>query len=583
MPHPAPAPTEPQSSSPANALMGHGAAGSCGRRRRPGLARIAALLMLLGLILGAGGCNSSSRTTSRPLCIAGSTSVQPFAEKLAEIYMQRHPGARVDVQGGGSSAGIYAATHGAADLGASSRELLGEEKKLVEIPIAFDGIAVIVHPSNPLTNITLAQIRAIFSGAVKDWRALGLPPHAIDLITREEGSGTREAFEHLVMGKQEITPAALVQDSNGSVREIVAGDPYSLGYISAGLVDHRVKALAIDGVLPTRENIKTHAYKLVRRFLLVARTAPGGSCKAFRGLRPGPQWPEDPRIRRPGGGELMHREKFIERVLLVLALSSIGSLALITIFIFLEGFPLILSAGLKNFILSSHWAPTKGHFGILAMIISSVLVTLGAMVIGVPLGLSCAMVLAEFSPKRLKMVLKPTLELLAGIPSVVYGFLGVICLVPLIRNHLGGPGLSLLAASIILGIMILPTVISISIDALTAVPDLYRDGSLALGATRWQTVSRVVLPAASSGIITAIILGMGRAIGETMAVIMVAGNALQIPTSVLDPVRTLTSNIALELGYAAGRHREALFATGIVLFIIIMILNLSATLIARRR
>ena len=181
------------------------------------------------------------------------------------------------------------------------------------------------------------------------------------------------------------------------------------------------------------------------------------------------------------------------------------------------------------------------------------------------------------------MVLKPTLELLAGIPSVVYGFLGVIWLVPLIRNYLGGPGLSLLAASIILGIMILPTVISISIDALTAVPDLYRDGSLALGATRWQTVSRVVLPAARSGIITAIILGMGRAIGETMAVIMVAGNALQIPTSILDPVRTLTSNIALELGYAAGRHREALFATGIVLFIIIMILNLSATLITRRR
>jgi phosphate transport system permease protein len=279
----------------------------------------------------------------------------------------------------------------------------------------------------------------------------------------------------------------------------------------------------------------------------------------------------------------MHREKFIERTLLLLALSSIGSLALITIFIFLEGFPLILSTGLENFILSSHWAPTKGHFGILAMIISSVLVTLGAMALGVPLGLACAIVLAEFSPKRLKLVLKPTLELLAGIPSVVYGFLGVVWLVPPIRNYLGGPGLSLLAGSIILGIMILPTVISISIDALSAVPDLYRDGSLALGATRWQTVSRVVLPAASSGIITAIILGMGRAIGETMAVIMVAGNALQIPTSILDPVRTLTSNIALELGYAAGRHREALFATGIVLFIIIMILNLSATLITRRR
>jgi phosphate ABC transporter permease protein PstC len=270
-------------------------------------------------------------------------------------------------------------------------------------------------------------------------------------------------------------------------------------------------------------------------------------------------------------------------VLFLLALSSISSLVVITVFIFLEGLPLIFQTGLKDFIFSSHWAPTKGHFGIGAMIVSSLLVTIGAMVLGVPLGLACAIVLAEFSSARLRAFLKPTLELLAGIPSVVYGFLGVIWLVPLIRNYLGGPGLSLLAAAVILGIMILPTIVSISIDALTAVPDIYRDGSIALGATEWQTVRRVVLPAASSGIITAVILGMGRAVGETMAVIMVAGNAIKLPASILDPVRTLTSNIALELGYAAGRHREALFATGIVLFIIIMILNLSATLITRRR
>jgi phosphate ABC transporter permease protein PstC len=279
----------------------------------------------------------------------------------------------------------------------------------------------------------------------------------------------------------------------------------------------------------------------------------------------------------------LKKELFIERVLLFLALSSIGSLVIITVFIFWEGIPLIAHTGLTNFLLSSHWAPTRGHFGILAMIISSVFVTLGALVLGVPLGLACAITLAEFAPERVKTLLKPTLELLAGIPSVVYGFLGVVWLVPLIRDYLGGPGLSLLAGSVILGIMILPTVISISIDALTAVPDLYRDGSIALGATNWQTVHRVVLPAAASGIITAIILGMGRAIGETMAIIMVAGNSLKIPTSVLDPVRTLTANIALELGYASGRHREALFATGIVLFIIIMILNLAASAITRRR
>jgi phosphate transport system substrate-binding protein len=285
MPNPLQALREPQGSSPAKTWAPpRGAMAWCRgvvrrfyRRRWPGVALIATLLVLLV----AGGCNSSSQTTSRPLCIAGSTSVQPFAEKLAEVYMHRHSEVRIDVQGGGSSAGIYAATQGAADLGASSRELLGEEKKLVEIAIAFDGIAVIVHPANPLTTITLAEIRQIFSGAMTNWSALRLPPHAIDLITREEGSGTREAFELLVMNKQEITPAALVQDSNGSVREIVAGDPHSVGYISAGLVDERVKVLAIDGVLPTRENIKTHAYKLTRRFLFVARAEPVGHGKDF--------------------------------------------------------------------------------------------------------------------------------------------------------------------------------------------------------------------------------------------------------------------------------------------------------------
>jgi len=207
--------------------------------------------------------------------------VQPFAEKLSEVYMQQHPGMRIDVQGGGSSAGIFAAQQGAADLGASSRELVAAEKSLHEIAIAWDGIAVVVHPSNPLNNLSLEQLRQLFQGRINNWRELGLAPHTIDLITREEGSGTREAFEHLVMGKTEFTPSALVQDSNGAVREIVAGDPYSLGYISAGLVDDRVKAVAIDGVLPTRENIKKQTYRLVRRFLLVSRMPPAGDCQAF--------------------------------------------------------------------------------------------------------------------------------------------------------------------------------------------------------------------------------------------------------------------------------------------------------------
>jgi len=241
------------------------------------------VVCLLGLLILAGvwGCKSGSGPATHAVCLAGSTSVQPFAEKLSEIFMHQHPEIRVDVQGGGSSAGIQAATQGAANLGASSRELLGPEKQLIEIPIAYDGIAVIVHPANSLADLSVAQLRQIFSGRLTNWQGLGLPPHPIHLITREEGSGTREAFEHLVMGKDEITPAALVQDSNGSVRELVAGDPYSLGYISAGLVDDRVRAVPIDGVLPAIENIKNQTYELRRRFLLVSREAPTGTCKQF--------------------------------------------------------------------------------------------------------------------------------------------------------------------------------------------------------------------------------------------------------------------------------------------------------------
>jgi phosphate ABC transporter permease protein PstC len=277
------------------------------------------------------------------------------------------------------------------------------------------------------------------------------------------------------------------------------------------------------------------------------------------------------------------KEKIIEKILMILAFSAIGILSLITIYIFKEGLPIIIKVGIKDFLFNAKWAPTKGHFGILSMIISSLAVTFGAMILGVPLSLACAITLAEFAPPRLMIILKPTIELLAGIPSVVYGFLGVLILVPFIRDYFGGPGLSLLAASIILAIMILPTITSISIDALQAVPLLYKEGALAMGATHWQAIRLVLLPAARSGVVTAIILGMARAIGETMAVIMVAGNALRIPTSLLNPVRTLTSNIALEMGYSAGDHRTALFATGIILFIFIMGLNILANTIMRKK
>jgi phosphate ABC transporter permease protein PstC len=279
----------------------------------------------------------------------------------------------------------------------------------------------------------------------------------------------------------------------------------------------------------------------------------------------------------------MKQDKAIGLLLLGLAMTAISGLALITAFIFKEGLPILTKVGLGTFIFSSEWYPLEGQFGIFPMIVGSLAVTAGAMLIGGTLGLACAIVLTQFCPPRAAAVLKPGIELLAGIPSVIYGFIGVVILVPFIRENLGGPGLSVLAASIVLGIMVLPTVTSISVDALRAVPKSYREGSIALGATGWQTTHMVMLKAARSGIVAAMVLGMGRAIGETMAVIMVAGNTLDLPRGPLDPVRTLTSNIALEMGYAAGDHRKALFATGVVLFAVIMVLNTIALTVSRRR
>ena len=270
-------------------------------------------------------------------------------------------------------------------------------------------------------------------------------------------------------------------------------------------------------------------------------------------------------------------------LLFIVALSALASLLLIAAFIFKEGLPFMLKVGFSDFLLSSKWEPHMGHFGIFPMIVASLCVTFGAMLIGAPLGIAVAIFMNEFLPRPVTNVIKPTVELLAGIPSVVFGFLGVMVLAPLIRNHVGGPGLSVLAAAVILGIMVLPTVISISTDAISAVPNSYREGALALGATKWQSVYLVTVKAARSGIIASIILAMGRALGETMAVIMVAGNTVRVPQAVTDPVLTLTANIALEMASATGMAREALFATGVVLFVVIIILNAVAISVIKEK
>ncbi|HZG67473.1 MAG TPA: phosphate ABC transporter permease subunit PstC [Herpetosiphonaceae bacterium] len=278
------------------------------------------------------------------------------------------------------------------------------------------------------------------------------------------------------------------------------------------------------------------------------------------------------------------KERIISLLLIGCALVSILSLAVITFFIFEAGLPLIFQVGLGSFLESTTWDPggEPPQFGIAAMILGSVWVTVGAILIGVPLGIAVAVFAAELAPPWLAAIIRPVIQLLAGIPSVIYGFIGLTILAPFVRQLFGGPGLSVLTAAMILGIMILPSIISISEDALRAVPRSYRDGALAVGATHWQTIWRVLVPAARSGIVASVILGMGRALGETMAVIMMLGNALQVPRSPLDSATTLTSNIGLELAYASGAHRDALFATGVVLFVLIMFLNVMANVLTGR-
>ncbi len=276
------------------------------------------------------------------------------------------------------------------------------------------------------------------------------------------------------------------------------------------------------------------------------------------------------------------REGLARALFVAAAAVSILAVLLICVFLFANGIPAMAEIGLPDFLFGTTWRPGNDIYGIFPMIVGSVYVTAGAMVVGVPIGLLCAIFLSRFAHKGVAAVLKPGVELLAGIPSVVYGFFGLMVFVPFIRQHMEGRGLSLLAASVLLGIMILPTIITVAQSALDAVPKQYYQGSLALGADHERSVFRVVFPAARSGMLAGVVLGVGRAIGETMAVIMVAGNQAVVPGSIFDGVRTMTANIVLEMGYATGLHRGALIATGVVLLVFILLVTLLINAIKKR-
>ncbi len=286
-------------------------------------------------------------------------------------------------------------------------------------------------------------------------------------------------------------------------------------------------------------------------------------------------------------------ESVVKYIFMFSALMSILIVVMIGIFTFREAIPAFRDIGIIKLLTGTVWRPGQGQYGILAMIAGSGLVTLGAVIIGVPLALGCAIFLSEIAPPAVRSIVRPSIELLAGIPSVVYGLFGMVVIVPLVRNIdvPGNTGFGLLSASIVLAVMILPTISSVSECAIRSVPKRFREGSLAMGATKWETLTKVILPGARSGIMSAIILGLGRALGETIAMIMVIGNSVIIPFAASDNplsiflsrARTLTGNIAVEINYATGLHESALFATGVVLFALIMIMNSSARILIGSR
>ena len=288
------------------------------------------------------------------------------------------------------------------------------------------------------------------------------------------------------------------------------------------------------------------------------------------------------------------KEKGMRLVFLIAACVSILAVALICVFLFANGIPAIGKIGPLKFLRGETWRPSNEIFGIFPMIMGSIYVTAGAILIGVPIAILTSVFLAKYCPKQIYRPLKSATELMTGVPSIVYGFFGLVLIVPMVRDfshflvevtgnkHLNSNGSSMLTASILLGIMILPTIIGVTESAIRSIPDSYYEGSLALGATHERTIFRVILPAAKSGVLAGIVLGIGRAIGETMAVIMVAGNQARMPDGLLKGVRTMTANIVIEMGYATDLHREALIATGVVLFVFILIINLCLSMLNRR-
>ena len=550
-------------------------------------------VMALSLFAGCGQKADDNNTAAAGGTVStdGSTSMEKVIGALGESFMEANSGTTFTYNPTGSGSGIQAVSEGRCDIGLSSRALKDDEKAsgLKETTLALDGIAIIVNPQNPVKDLTLEQIAKIYTGEITNWKDVGGNDAEIVLIGREAGSGTRDGFESITDTKdacqyrQELT-------STGDVITTVSQNPNAIGYASLAAIKDSVKALTVNGVAPTEATVKDGTYLVQRPFVLVPRPSSPRRAQS--------RWPEPQTSVQAAGDQppfaytevldMKKRSQVLETVVhgvfLLLGLITVGCVLLISVYLIVSGIPAIQKIGLVPFLFGKTWASTAAEpsYGILPFILTSVYGTAGAIVLGVPLGFLTAVYLAKVAPPRLKTVLESAVSLLAGIPSVVYGLVGMLVLVPGIRKvfHLAD-GASLLAAIVVLAIMILPSIIKVSVTALEAVPPEYEDASLALGATPIETYFKVSVPAAKSGIAAAVVLGVGRAIGEAMAVMMVSGNVPNMP-SLFQSVRFLTTAVASEMSYSSGLQRQALFSIALVLFLFIMLINATLNFFLKR-
>ena len=551
-------------------------------------------------LAGCGGSKDSSTAGSGDLSgkisLDGSTSMEKFVTALGESFKEKNPNVTVEAQFTGSSAGISSVLNGKADIGDSSRALTDEEKSqgLEENIVAIDGIAVAVNKNNTVKNVTKEQLTKIYTGEITNWKELGGKDEKIVVIGREAASGTRGAFEELLEVKDKCQYAQEL-DNTGAVVAKCASIEGAIGYVSLDAVDKSINTLQLDGVDCTVKNIKAGKYALQRPFVMATKGKIEKQSKLVQALFDYIDSDEGQAIIKKVGlisansivGTNKSRqasEKAAALIVSVCAAFSIVAVVAITAYMIYSGTPALAKVGIGNILLKTEWVPSQGKFGILYIILTSIVGTLLAVLIAIPVGLFTAAALSEMVTGTPKKIMKAAIELLAGIPSVVYGLLGILIINPQMyklekffyhtsHSHQFTGGANLIAAIIVLVIMILPTLINVSETALETVPNHLRLSSYALGATKIQTIFKVVIPAAKNGIMSAIVLGVGRAIGEAMAILLVAGNAVNLPAP-FNSVRFLTTAIVSEMSYSSGVHRQVLFTIGLVLFIFIMIINI---------